>query len=279
MSRWVLKFSAWHRLLCRQTLCDQQISFDYAKAGDRHDCFGLDRKACSPICKKLSFVNFDDHSGNQRRPGFPFTVSLRQILQESRRYVPKSIPPVLIERLTVASYDLSDEMSWWWFMASSIFYCSLHERMPEMHIVFYQVIDECSDIFLAAHILPVLNRKFILPIWDPYHIPCVSNTCPLLGLFSIGGGATGLSITTFFPLTSNTLLFRKGILPYVCFSPCIRHTWWRGSSNITVTVFIVIYCSSLRLSSSELLPGVRLPLPSAAGIPALEPSCVFPDFS
>ena len=49
-------------------------------------------------------------------------------------------------------------------MAPAIFDCRLHERMPEMHIVLYEVIDECSDIFLAAHILPVLNRKVILPI-------------------------------------------------------------------------------------------------------------------
>jgi hypothetical protein len=36
--------------------------------------------------------------------------------------------------------------------------------MPEMQIVLNEVIDECSDIFLAAHVFPVLNRKFILPI-------------------------------------------------------------------------------------------------------------------
>ena len=46
----------------------------------------------------------------------------------------------------------------------------------------------------------------------------------LLGLLIIGGGAIGLSITTRFPLTSSTLLFRKGILPNVCFSPYIRQT-------------------------------------------------------
>ena len=46
----------------------------------------------------------------------------------------------------------------------------------------------------------------------------------LLGLFIIGGGATILSIVTCFPLISSTLLFRKGILPNVCFSPYIRQT-------------------------------------------------------
>ena len=40
----------------------------------------------------------------------------------------------------------------------------------------------------------------------------------LLGLFIIGGGATILSIVITFPLTSSTLLFRNGILPYVCLS-------------------------------------------------------------
>ena len=49
-------------------------------------------------------------------------------------------------------------------MASAIFNNYLHERMPEMQIILNEVIDEYSDIFLAAHILPVLNRKFILPI-------------------------------------------------------------------------------------------------------------------
>ena len=46
----------------------------------------------------------------------------------------------------------------------------------------------------------------------------------LLGLFIIGGGATTLSIVITLPLISITLLFRKGILPKVCFSPCIRQT-------------------------------------------------------
>ena len=49
-------------------------------------------------------------------------------------------------------------------MASAIFDFCPHERMPEMHIVLYEAVDECSDIFLAAHIFPILNRKFILPI-------------------------------------------------------------------------------------------------------------------
>ena len=49
-------------------------------------------------------------------------------------------------------------------MASAIFNYYLHERMPEMQIVLNKVIDECSDICLAAHIFPVLNRKFVLPI-------------------------------------------------------------------------------------------------------------------
>ena len=40
----------------------------------------------------------------------------------------------------------------------------LHERVPEMQIVLNEVIDKCRDIFLTAHIFPVLNRKFILPI-------------------------------------------------------------------------------------------------------------------
>ena len=49
-------------------------------------------------------------------------------------------------------------------MTFVIFDCYLHERMPEMHIGLYETVDECSDIFAAAHILHVLNRKFILPI-------------------------------------------------------------------------------------------------------------------
>ena len=46
----------------------------------------------------------------------------------------------------------------------TVFSYGLHERMPEMQIVLNEVIDEYSDIFLAAHILPVLNRKVVLPI-------------------------------------------------------------------------------------------------------------------
>ena len=42
-------------------------------------------------------------------------------------------------------------------MAFAIFDGYLHERMSEMQIIFYEVIDECSDIFLAAHIFLVLN--------------------------------------------------------------------------------------------------------------------------
>ena len=42
-------------------------------------------------------------------------------------------------------------------MASTTFDCYLHERMPEMQIILNEVIDECSDIFLAAHIFLVLN--------------------------------------------------------------------------------------------------------------------------
>ena len=49
-------------------------------------------------------------------------------------------------------------------MASPIFDSYLHERMPEMQIILNEVIDKCSDILLTAHILPVFNRKFILPI-------------------------------------------------------------------------------------------------------------------
>ena len=49
-------------------------------------------------------------------------------------------------------------------MASPIFDGYLHEWMPEMKIILNEVIDEYSDIFLAAHILPVLNQKSILPI-------------------------------------------------------------------------------------------------------------------
>ena len=42
-------------------------------------------------------------------------------------------------------------------MASPIFDGYLHERMSEMQIILNEVIDECSDILLAAHILPILN--------------------------------------------------------------------------------------------------------------------------
>ena len=42
-------------------------------------------------------------------------------------------------------------------MISAISNYYLHERMPEMQIILYEVIDECSDILLTAHILPILN--------------------------------------------------------------------------------------------------------------------------
>lgn len=42
-------------------------------------------------------------------------------------------------------------------MASPIFDGYLHEWMSEMQIILNEVIDECSDIFLAAHIFLVLN--------------------------------------------------------------------------------------------------------------------------
>ena len=61
-------------------------------------------------------------------------------------------------------YNLSNEMPRRVLVATAVFDYCFHKRMPEMQIILDEIIDECSDIFAAAHILPVLNRNFILPI-------------------------------------------------------------------------------------------------------------------
>ena len=49
----------------RTSMRGHRQSFDNAQAGNWYDRFGLDRKACSPLCQELPFVNLDDHTGNQ----------------------------------------------------------------------------------------------------------------------------------------------------------------------------------------------------------------------
>lgn len=79
--------------------------------------------------KELPFINFNEHSGNQQRTGFSLAVRLWKILQKGRGNV-------------IASADLN---------------CYLYKRMSEMKIIFYEILNKRSDIFVAAHILPVLD--------------------------------------------------------------------------------------------------------------------------
>ncbi len=65
--------------------------------------------------------------------------------------VPSTKSPAFMDS-TTCQYPMSDQFSMG------------RRRMSEMQIVLYDVIDKCSDILRAAHILPICYNKSVLPV-------------------------------------------------------------------------------------------------------------------